>query len=362
VWLRDSVLYPHVPWKDVPSIYPPGAQFFYWLVGLVAPGSIYGVKVEMALFDLLAGGLLALLLARRSADPRLAAIYLWAPLPIVEFALNGHEDALAIVFILLALLLDTSAFRGARVLVGVALGLATLVKLYPLVLAGALYRRWERAMPVALGITVLLGYARYLDEGPQALGFLSTYLTQVQVSYGGALLLIRTIGLDAGATASDIRVVGATLAACCVLALLWLRLRPSLPIRPRAVPAQLRSLGHRLNGLPLPDAPTTACGLIVIWLVFSPHVFPWYATALLPFVALLLRATPALALGIWLFVSFIPLAYVAYSAPPLFWFYPALYIAACVLAVALLVTRRQAHRRRRGVAPAPSLVQKGTRS
>jgi hypothetical protein len=337
--LRDAVLYPQVPWRDVPSIYPPGAQFFYWLAGLAAPGNIYGLKIEMVAFDLLAGAILALLLARHGKDWRRAAIYLWAPLPIVEFALNGHEDAIAIAFILLALLLDTCVFRGVRVLVGVALGIATLVKLYPLLLVIALLRRGERAMPLALALTVLLGYAPYLGEGLQSLGFLYTYLTQVQVSYGGALLLIRTIGFAVGASVSIVQGMGAVLAGCCVLALGWLRLRPTLPMRWRAMPAALRRLGVRLGSLPRPGVLMMACLLVITWLAFSPHVFPWYAAALLPFVGLLPRSATALASGVLLFASFIPLAYTAYNAPALFWLYPALYLAACALIILIAATR-----------------------
>jgi hypothetical protein len=337
--LHDVVLYPHVPWKDVPSIYPPGAQFFYWLVGLVAPGSIYGLKVEMALFHLLSGAVLALLLVRRGRDPRLAAIYLWAPLPIVEFALNGHVDAIAVTCILLALLLNTCAFRGARTLVGVALGVATLVKLYPLLLAVALIRRRDRAMPVALLVTILVGYARYLSEGPQALGFLSTYLTEVYNNYGGALLLVRTIGFATGATPDLVRLIGAALAGCCVAVLCWLRLLPSLPPPQRALPVPMRRLVAHFERLPRLDADVAACGLVVLWIAFSPHVFPWYVAVLLPFAALLLRATPPLAVGVWVFASFIPLAYVAFDAPPLYWFYPALYLAACAVALGIALAR-----------------------
>jgi Glycosyltransferase family 87 len=362
VALRDTVLYPHVPWKDVPSIYPPAAQFCYWLVGLVAPGNIYALKAEMALFDLVAGGLLALLLARRGIDPRRAAICLWAPLPVVEFALNGHEDSIAIAFIVLALLLDTCAFRGARVLVGMALGIATLAKLYPLLLVMALIRRRDRAMPVALGVSVVLGYVPYLGEGPRALGFLSTYLTQVQVSYGGALLLVRVLGAAAGATANDVRLIGAVLAGGCVALVAWLRLHPIVSLPPRAFLARLRRVAAWLDRLPRIDVDTTACALIAIWLAFSPHDFPWYAAALLPFVALLLRKAPGLAYGAWLFVAFMPLAYVAYDSPPLFWFYPALYLACCALALAVVLVRTRALRAfRAGLAPAlVSSLQKGS--
>ncbi|HEY7983570.1 MAG TPA: hypothetical protein VID73_05340, partial [Ktedonobacterales bacterium] len=81
-----------------------------------------------------------------------------------------------------------------------------------------------------------------------------------------------------------------------------------------------------------------AAGIIALWLAFSPHVFPWYTAALLPFCALCLARSgrplsSALALGAWTFCAVVPLAYVAFAAPELAWLYPALYVAA--LAVAL---------------------------
>jgi hypothetical protein len=62
-------------------------------------------------------------------------------------------------------------------------------------------------------------------------------------------------------------------------------------------------------------------------------VFPWYAAVLLPFVPLLLRTAPRPALGVWCFTALIPLAYLAYASPSLYWLYPGVNIAAVALTI-----------------------------
>jgi hypothetical protein len=376
--LRHPAFYNHVPWKTVPTIYPPVAQLLYRLAYLVAPENVWGIKAEMAGFDLLAGGLLALLLVGRGLDPRRAFIYLWAPLTVVEFALNAHVDAAAIAFTLLALLANGATFRGARAVVGILLGIATLIKLYPLVLVLALVRRRDWALVVALAVTLGAGYAPFWRDGLAAFGFLSTYLTQVHDNFGGALLLIRAVAFWAGLNATVVRAAGVLGAALGAAAVCWLRVRRDAPAAPHvraeerrgswraAVPTRLGIVGHlRLD-------PAGASGaLIVLWLVFSPHVFAWYVTALVPFCALFLawpprRLAAALAIGVWTFTGLIPLSYVAFETPSLTWLYPALYVAALVAALAALIWRHRTSERVAAGLPAtaqdsplPLSIQKG---
>jgi hypothetical protein len=325
--LRDAALYPLVPWKDVPTIYPPAAQLLYRLANAFAPGNVVGIKIEMVLFDLLAGGLLALLLRQRGQDPRRAVVYLWAPLPIVEFALNGHEDAAAIACIVAALLAHGASWRGSRVLVGVLLGLATLIKLYPLLLVVALWRRRDWPLLAGLALTVAAGYAPFWRDGLAATGFLSTYLTQVHINYGGALLIVRWVGQALGVDARAIQLAGALGAAAGLGALAWLRADP------RRRPLRWQATARAMLG-----PAGAAAAIVALWLAFSPHVFPWYAAALLPFCALFLArdgspTVSALAFSAWTFCGVAPLAYVAFATLALGWLYPALYLA--VLATAL---------------------------
>jgi hypothetical protein len=320
--LRDAALYPLVPWKHVPTIYPPAAQLLYRLADAVSPANVVGIKIEMLLFDLLAGALLALLLRQRGQDPRRAVIYLWAPLPIVEFALNGHEDAAAIACIVAALLVNGASWRGARVVVGILLGLATLIKLYPALLIIALWRRRDWPLAAGLALTLAAGYAPYWRDGFAATGFLATYLTQVHANYGVVLLVLRWAGQALGAGTRAIQLAGAAAAALGLGALAWLRMDPER--RPIRWSVQRRmTLGQA----------GAAAGVVALWLACSPHVFPWYTAALLPFCTLFLAregcsSANALTLSAWAFCGLIPLAYVAFASPTLGWLYPALYLAA----------------------------------
>lgn len=339
--LRD-VFYGHVPWKTALTIYPPGAQLLYRVAYLVAPKNVWAIKAEMVAFDLLAGLLLALLLRRHGQDPRRAFIYLWAPLAVVEYALNGHVDAAAIALTLLILLVNELTFRGARAVVGALLGFATLVKLYPLVLVVALVRRRDWPLLGALAGTLAIGYLPFWREGLAAFGFLTTYLGQSDPNFGGVALLLRAIAFPLGDRV--VQVLSLLGAAASVGLIFWLRQRPA-PVR---LPI---SEARRTVHAPLLSPVQATYALVVVWLAFSPHVFAWYVPALLPFCALSLAPrTPALqgraplgiaaagAAGIWAFCCLIPLSYVAFELPWWAWLYPALYPVCLALALGCWLT------------------------
>lgn len=327
--LRD-VFYGHVPWKSAPTIYPPGAQLLYRAAYVFAPKNVWGIKAEMVACDLLAGLLLALLLRRHGRDPRRAFIYLWAPLAVVEYALNGHVDAAAIALTLLILLVNELTFRGARAVVGALLGFATLVKLYPLVFVAALVRRRDWALLGALAGTLVVGYLPFWHEGAAAFGFLSTYLGQSDPNFGGVALVLRALASHWGDRV--VQALSLVSAAACVGLICWLRARPI-------------SISTRTPRLTTIQA---TYALVAVWLAFSPHVFGWYVPALLPFCAFFLapvshRPAGALAndhpiaaasaMGMWAFCCLIPLSYVAFEAPWWGWLYPAIYPACLALAL-----------------------------
>ncbi|HEV7126417.1 MAG TPA: glycosyltransferase 87 family protein, partial [Ktedonobacterales bacterium] len=335
--IRPPAFYPHVPFKPVPTIYPPGAQLLYHLAFAVAPLNVWAIKAEMVLFDLLAGVLLALLLRRHGRDVRRAFIYLWAPLPVIEFAFSGHVDAAAIAFILLILLLNGLSFRGSRALIGGLLGIATLIKFYPLVLVVALLRRRDWALLGTLAATLVVGYAPYAHDGLASFGFLSTYLTELDTSYGGAVLLIRAVGFRVGLTPDVVRALGVLGAAAGAGVVFWLRVRPTSEVAPTEAGGWLTRQARRgtrrwrawdarvPRGVRLTPI-QASFALIALWLAFSPHVFPWYTAALLPFVALELTLPPrrparAFVAGAWVFCGLIPLAYVAFEYSAWYWLY-----------------------------------------
>src|SRR2546421_653343 len=163
--LQDQVIYANSRYRDSPTIYPPGAQASYLLSYLLATSNLYFLKGIFIGFDMLTCGALALLLVHKGLDPRRIVIYAWCPLPIVEFALQGHVDALPVAFTVLSVLCATSTRRGSRVLTGFMLGMATLTKIYPILLLVAIMRRRDWALLATCLTTIILGYIPYLILG-----------------------------------------------------------------------------------------------------------------------------------------------------------------------------------------------------
>jgi alpha-1,6-mannosyltransferase len=130
--LRDDKIFPKINGADyAPTPYPPVAQAIYLAVYLIRPLSVTAFKVAMSLFDLLTVVATMLVLVRLRMDPARAIIFAWHPLVIWEGIHSGHVDPAFIGFLALAML---AWVYKKNTLTGVAVGLATLVKLYPVML------------------------------------------------------------------------------------------------------------------------------------------------------------------------------------------------------------------------------------
>jgi alpha-1,6-mannosyltransferase len=201
--LRDAAVYPHINRADYAvTIYPPAAEMLFFLVTR-ASESFTMMRLTMIAFE--AVTVLALL-ALLKHDGRSAArvlIYAWHPLAIWEFAGTGHVDAAAIALMTLAVL---AAARDRRVLTGVALAAGTLVKPFVLLVAPALWRRWDWRLPAAFVVTAVVCYLPYLGVGPGVLGYLGGGYQDEQGYADGKgfflVALLRHLGLPApGGTA-----------------------------------------------------------------------------------------------------------------------------------------------------------------
>jgi hypothetical protein len=192
--LRDEAVFPNINRRTyAPTIYPPAAQITFLLTYFVGGGTVLGIKIVMVACDLATVGLLALLLHRLEDDPRKVVIYAWHPLVCWEVAQNGHVDALAITLMTGAIV---AADRSKRALSGGLLGLATLVKGYPLLVAPAFLRRGGARFAAALSAAFLL-YAPYAGVGTRVLGFLPTYVHEEGIDTGDRFVLLRLVRLVA---------------------------------------------------------------------------------------------------------------------------------------------------------------------
>jgi hypothetical protein len=265
--LHDFI-YANSRFRDTPTLYPPGAEGLYVFSYLLAPSNLFFLKGIFVVFDMATCGALAWLLARRQLDPRRAIIYAWCPLPIVEFAIEGHVDVITITLMVLAVLCATSQFRGSRLLLGFLIGLATLTKLYPIFLLVVMMRRKDWALLAVCVLTVIAGYLPYYILGHgNVYGYFSKYASQQGGNAGIIHLLAWQVfhspHLDFVSIVQrqhDAETVFAVLAALLVI---LLRLLKNI-----SVEAALLLLSGAVFAI-------------------SSHIFPWYAVTLLPWIAVL---------------------------------------------------------------------------
>jgi hypothetical protein len=315
--LREGRLYPRMGYHGVPTLYPPGAQALFSLAYRLAPSNVLAIKGLIFGCDLATTVLLLALLRRSRRPPALALVYLWNPLVILEFAHSGHVDAAATMCVLAALL---ATRRDRPWLAGVLLGLATLVKLYPILLLPALLgRRDPRVVPVCVA-TVGLGYglAGVVYGGP-LFGYLGQYLGRDSINASLYALLGGLGGLLGIPPVVAHRLALLPLATL----LLWVA-------------------RHRWRG---GGDPATLLLLITAgYLLLSPSVLPWYVTAGVPLAALAAGRRPGLP-AVWIvFSCVVPLEYTHHAYGDDFW--PAVLLEYLVvyglLAVAVLGPGRQA--------------------
>lgn len=262
-FLRDAAIYPNINRADyAPTIYPPVAQFFFFLATRLGDG-VDAVRLSLVAGEVGIVALLATILARLGRSRALVVGWLWHPLVVWEIANAGHVDGLAALLVVAG----TAALVFGHRRLGVVLVVgAALVKPPVLALLPAFWRRWEIVVPlVAIGL-IGFAYAPHLAVGSAVLGFLPGYLREEGLAGGNGFWLVSLVRAVAGDPPG---LVVAHLAAS-VVGLVVLALRASeRPARPD---------------------PATAIGdlatlLFVGLFVLSPN-YPWYYLPLVPFAVL----------------------------------------------------------------------------
>lgn len=245
---------------EVPTIYPPVAQFWFAVVRGLVPR-------EAAWWPLQLAGLLASLgvsaalivgLRRRGLDERWAAVWAWSPFVAVEAVNNAHVDTLGVLFALAATfaLAGRAGVRPRPWLGGVLLGLAAATKVVPLVVAPPLLRRSPLRVLTGAVVTVAAVYLPFvLVGGTDVLGYLPGYLAEERYSDGSRFVLIAALVPGPAATWVALAVLGVA----AVLA--WWRADADRPWH----------------------AQTVLAGVVL--LVVNP-LYAWYGLVLLPLVAL----------------------------------------------------------------------------
>lgn len=273
-FLRDDAIFPMINRKSALTLYPPGAQLFFRLMAWIGPGSLVAMKAIILLADAASIALLLRLLTHLGRSQVCVLLYAWHPLVIVELGISGHLDGLMIPFVLLAVLWT---IRNRPRLVGVALAMAALIKLYPALVLPALYRKRDRLMPVACLGVLALGYLLYLGAGYQIIGYLPLYISPYEF-YNLSLrhMLMWLVGLFVLDPFPYVKGLSAAI----------------------LLSAMLQCVRHTDKSPP--QALQWSVGLIVLYLLLvSPSVFQWYLVWLLALVTL----TPSGLTPAWLYWS-----------------------------------------------------------
>jgi alpha-1,6-mannosyltransferase len=291
--LRDDRIYPNINQEDREwlSPYPPVAQMVFFAISRIRPLSVTAFKAAMSSFDLITVLLLMLVLARSGLEPARAIIFAWHPLAIFEGSHSGHIEAVFIAFLALAL---WAWSERRHALTGIALGLATLVKFYPVLLlpvfliakrgprdvsgesAGtdsgpghersawyALFNRRSLTMLGAFLATVALAYLPYLGAGRNVFGFLRDYVVEEGFIQSGARYFLLNLIRELVPMPTTV-FLGLAAIAFAVASVRWL-------------------LRAKLNAADVARAATALTGLYL--LVTTPR-YPWYYTLMIPFLCL----------------------------------------------------------------------------
>jgi hypothetical protein len=267
-FLRDAAVFPHINRASyAPTIYPPAAQICFFassaLVKLLHLPPVLGMKLVILGFEAAAMGAVIRLLDSAGLPRARVLIYAWNPIPLWEFAGSGHVDAITICAIAFALL---AACRVRRGLAGALLGAAVLTKFLPIILAPALWRRWDWTFPAALIAIIIILYLPYLNVGTAVFGFLGGYTAQEGLASGHGVYVLDILALITPVQPIAAKLYLAGLAFILVstgLAILWRQRRlPPGPALTRQIAAGALLLGCLLMA-----------GL-------GPH-YPWYYPFLL---------------------------------------------------------------------------------
>lgn len=255
-------------WLPVHGVSPYGPLWTWIETGLAHAATSVEVQIRLAkavtvLFSLLCAWLIWLVLGKVAPERQWEGtlLYLWNPVVVVEFAAEGHNDALVAAGVLLSLFFTVSHRPGASLL---ALGSSALVKITSFValLPQALlwWRHWRlRCVPPIVTASLLLGaaavslYASFWVGVTTLDGVWGHGRPSVQPSTQGVVFwgLTRVYAPE---------VVGPLLSLVMTTAFAAIAFRTSLQVTDERTALR-------------------ACGRIAVaYLLLAPGYWPWYAT------------------------------------------------------------------------------------
>lgn len=192
-WDNDTALIylERVNHPDIPTIYPPLAQYVFRVVHLLHADSIYAMRLAFLIFDLATFWFILRTLSVFGINRDYSLIYFWSPLIIKETFNSTHLDIIGISMLCASIYY---LVRARDRLATIFLCLSFLGKLYPIILLPLYLKRialrnrdagkslW--AEPALSGILftglAVIGYFPFLNIGGETFEGLKTFTTYFQ--------------------------------------------------------------------------------------------------------------------------------------------------------------------------------------
>ncbi len=278
----DESLYSNLNTKDYYTIYPPIAQFLFWLCAELS-SSVYKDVVLLKFFNFLAeiGSIILLvkILKHFNRPAKDVLIYALNPLIILELTGNAHFEAVMISFLLASIYFMTKQ-RVAPAAVFLALSIA--VKLVPIIFLPAMLpvlgkKEALKFYLITLGVCVLLFLPlldmKLLSGFQNSLGY---YFSRFEFN-ASIYYLLRNLGyLIVGY--NIIHIAGTVLAVIAGVIILRISLKgiPRIFLNsPSFDTAKVSALPKQWNFIHV------IMGSVLIYLFFTTTVHPWYVSTLL---------------------------------------------------------------------------------
>lgn len=253
--LHTQLLPASVNHPDMKSVYFPFSQWIFYAGYRLSGESVWGYKLILLAAEILTVLGLFLLVGRLHVSPKFVLLYAVCPLPIVQFALDAHLDGLGLPFLVFAL---ASYLDGRKLLSYALITLSISIKPVALLLLPILFLHerggWNKirvvVIPLALFVAQFLPYLFISDPFEALFTFARNW------SFNG--VVFETLDLFF-ANNQTTRLVCALLL-CSALLVLYRRKRDPFEVLYYS---------------------------ILLLLIFSPVVHPWYVawlTVLLPLV------------------------------------------------------------------------------
>jgi hypothetical protein len=271
----DQTIWRYINRKEAVTVYPPGAQISYAAIWRIVGDSVTGFKAAFVITEFVGAVLLMRLLQHFGQSPERILIYLWSPLLIYEVAHAGHVDGLMLPFLIAAF---WARANDRYWKLGLFLGAATMIKLFPILLLPALlpipkisevsrnFRSLKPSLRTLLAFTAIIiaCYGVYIFREASPIGFLPNYFKE-NFNLGLAQLLFELADVLQWSKAALVNFV--TFGGMAVI-----------------------GLGCLIKPAASPRVALARCIWLIGWFtLFTQNLFSWYLLWLLPLIVIFIE-------------------------------------------------------------------------